>query len=202
MADNIRNKPNIFPLDSKPYGLTLGEWTAKWWQWALSIPKDLSPLTDSSGKNSGQKQNGPVWFLAGTLGGLAVRTCTVPSEKSLLFPVSCHESSFAEYPSAKTVSDLRHSSKVDIDQVAYLSVVIDGIVISDLHKFRLQSPTFNLTLPENNVLGLQPGTTQAVSDGYWILLYPFSAGKHQIHFGGSCLTDALKVEATYLLIVK
>jgi hypothetical protein len=28
------NETQVFATDSKPYGLTYGEWTAKWWQWA------------------------------------------------------------------------------------------------------------------------------------------------------------------------
>ena len=30
----------VFPANSKPYGLTYGDWTAKWWQWGYSVPKD------------------------------------------------------------------------------------------------------------------------------------------------------------------
>ena len=30
----------VFPPDSIPYGLTYGEWTAKWWQWAYSMPEE------------------------------------------------------------------------------------------------------------------------------------------------------------------
>ena len=50
----------VFPANSKPYGLAYGEWTAKWWQWAYSIPKDINPAYDDTGKNCAQKQNGPV----------------------------------------------------------------------------------------------------------------------------------------------
>ena len=50
----------VFPADSKPYGLTYDEWTAKWWQWGYSIPKDINPAYDDTGKNCAQKQNGPV----------------------------------------------------------------------------------------------------------------------------------------------
>ena len=33
---------NVFPINSKPYGLTYDEWTAKWWQWGYSIPKNIN----------------------------------------------------------------------------------------------------------------------------------------------------------------
>ena len=59
----------VFPADSKPYGLSYGEWTARFWQWLHSIPKQDNPAADTTGKNCGLKQTGPVWFLPGTYGG-------------------------------------------------------------------------------------------------------------------------------------
>ena len=59
----------VFPLDSAPYNTTYSEWTAKWWKWALEIPKEQNPVSDTTGKNCAQGQEGPVWFLAGTYGG-------------------------------------------------------------------------------------------------------------------------------------
>ena len=74
--------PSVYPVNSKPHGLSYGDWTAKWWQWAVSIPKDINPGADMTGKNCVLKQSGPVWFLAGTFGGPATRTCTIPGWKS------------------------------------------------------------------------------------------------------------------------
>ena len=37
-AVSYAQEPQIFPINSKPFGLTYGEWAARWWQWALSIP--------------------------------------------------------------------------------------------------------------------------------------------------------------------
>lgn len=40
--NNIGNsniKIEILQADSKPYGLTYGEWTARWWQWGLFYTK-------------------------------------------------------------------------------------------------------------------------------------------------------------------
>jgi hypothetical protein len=61
-GDNNSLPRAVFPANSKPYGLSYGEWTAKWWQWGYSIPKDINPAYDDTGKNCAQKQNGPVWF--------------------------------------------------------------------------------------------------------------------------------------------
>src|SRR6266566_8180221 len=73
-AQSSGSYPGIFSSDSKPYGPTYGEWTAKWWTWIMTIPKNLSPADDNSGIRCSQSQTGPVWFLAGSLTGKADRT--------------------------------------------------------------------------------------------------------------------------------
>ena len=55
----------VYPPGSNPLGVTYGEWTAKWWQWLLSIPGPVNPNLDTTGANCAQGQSGPVWFLAG-----------------------------------------------------------------------------------------------------------------------------------------
>ena len=62
---------------------------------------------------------------------------------------------------------------------------VDGKNIPNLEDYRVQSPLFNFTLPENNILDLPPQTTQAVSDGNWVFLMPLSEGNHTVSFNGS-----------------
>jgi hypothetical protein len=57
------NNTQVFSADSKPYGLSYGEWTAKWWKWAYSVPKNVNPSYDDSGRYCSEGQSGPVWFL-------------------------------------------------------------------------------------------------------------------------------------------
>ena len=80
--DNIDRTLNIsvFSLDSKPNNLAYGEWTARWWQWGYSIPKNINPAYDNTGKNCAQGQSGSVWFLAGTYGHPIERVWTVPGQ--------------------------------------------------------------------------------------------------------------------------
>lgn len=33
LADEIN--PGVFAIDSQPYGLTYGQWSERWWQWAF-----------------------------------------------------------------------------------------------------------------------------------------------------------------------
>ena len=68
-ARAISQTPGVFPLNSKPYGLTYSDWASKWWQWAISIPSSMNPLTDNTGTHCAERQQGPIWFLPGTSGG-------------------------------------------------------------------------------------------------------------------------------------
>ena len=83
----------VYPPGSKPYGLSYGEWGARWWQYVLSIPPKSNPILDGiqgkppHGNHCAEGQSDPVWFLPGTFGGTAFRTCTVPLGRSLLFPI-------------------------------------------------------------------------------------------------------------------
>jgi hypothetical protein len=172
----------VFPADSKPYGLTYGEWTAKWWQWAFSMPESLNPLVDDTGRNCANNQAEPVWFLAGTGGGAVTRECTIPSDKGILVPIINVACDSASEPTLDTEAELRSCAKADQDLVIAKEINVDGVNIGNLDAYRFQSPLFNLTFPENNIAGVAPQTAKAVSDGTWILLEPLSPGRHEIHF--------------------
>jgi hypothetical protein len=60
--------------------------TEEWWTWALAVPSPLEGDYKSGRKCKGEFVEG-VFFLAGTQGGDATRTCIVPADTALLFPV-------------------------------------------------------------------------------------------------------------------
>jgi hypothetical protein len=175
----------VFPPDSKPYGLTYGEWSGKWWKWALEIPGNATPMLDKAGEYCDQNQSGPVWFLAGTQGGPAQRRCTIPEGNGIFFPIVNVLASYVENPLIKTEQELREFTKDPLDSVTLVEASVDGVKLQDLEKHRMQSPLFNFTYPENNSGGITPGPTQAISDGYWVMLHPLSAGEHTIQFRGA-----------------
>src|SRR5215218_10121357 len=113
------SNPAIFPPDSQPYGLTDGEWTAKWWQWAYSIPTENNPMLDETGEDCAQAQNqtGPFWFLAGTGAGSVERTCTIPAGKAILLPIINVE---GIRTAGETKEELLAGSKELIDTVTTL----------------------------------------------------------------------------------
>jgi hypothetical protein len=175
----------IFQPGEKPNGLMYGQWSVKWWQWALSIPSDRNPISDESGKYCNTSQNDPyAWFLAGSGGGKVVRDCSVPYGKAIFFPVLNVECSFAESPTAKTEADLRNCAHADQNTVSYLALTIDGTNFPNLKSFRVDSPLFSFSTPENGLFDLHSVTSQAVSDGFYVMVRPLSVGTHEIHIFG------------------
>ena len=172
---------SVFLPEAKPYGLTYGEWTAKWWQWIYSMPEEDNPAVDDTGVNCANNQSGPVWFLTGTFGGAVTRECTIPSDKAILFPIMNVECDSATDPSFDTEGELRSCAKADQGTVITKEITINGVNIGNLDSYRFQSPVFNLTFPENNIAGIAPQTAKAVSDGFWVILEPLPPGRHEIH---------------------
>ena len=68
-----------------------------------------------------------------------------------------------------------------MNYVMYFEVIVDKVKLQDLNKYSYVHEC-SFGIPENNVYDLQAGPTRSVTDGYWLLLKPLSAGKHQIDF--------------------
>jgi hypothetical protein len=201
-------KRGVFKPNSNSYGNTYGEWSARWWQWVLSIPEATNPNLDPTGANCAEGQAGQVWFLAGTFGGPATRDCTVPAGRALFFPLLNTVFGAAVGDCEPTglgpciVNDLRAGAAGNVDNPKTLEASVDGVQLKNLIDFRVQSPVFLLTLPEDAVFGLPSGTfTPQVSDGYWLMLAPLSPGMHTIHFKGVSNSGGSEVEVTYNLTV-
>ena len=70
----------VLPPDAPAYGLTYAAWTARFAQWAHSLPAGINPATDAVGERCGFGQAGPVFFLVQAGDEEAIeRTCTVPA---------------------------------------------------------------------------------------------------------------------------
>jgi hypothetical protein len=177
--------PGVVPPSVNEFGNPYGEWTARWWQWLLSIPAATNPNLDTTGAHCAEAQTGQVWFLAGTFGGPAVtRSCTIPAGKDLL--LSPRNALFGEGvgdctgPSDCNPTLLRELAAESVDNPT-LEVRVDHVAVKNLDQYRVTSPVFNVFFPQGAVFGLEPGTHgPVVSDGFWLLLKPLSQGTHTI----------------------
>jgi len=189
LAANSLNNPGIIPPQATPNDKSYGEWTAAWWQWALSIPDAQNPLQDTTGAFAGVGQSGPVWFLGGTFGGSAERNVTVPTGKSIFMPV--HNWIFGSAvgdcdptnPGVPCdVPTLRAAAASAATGAEVLEAWIDGAQVNNIRDYRAFSPApFSVTLPAGAVFGIPAGTYYPqVSDSYWLMLAPLSNGAHTI----------------------
>lgn len=184
--------PDIFPAEENVFGMTYGDWSAAWWQYGLSVPKATNPVLDTTGVNCGAGQSaGPVFFLVGAATTDPVtRLCTVPTGKALVFPIINIECSTVESPPffGNNGQALRTCAAAFADGVdpGTLNATVDGKKVKNLKDFRVQSPVFDFLPTADNYLDL-PGMTSglSVSDGYWLIVEPLSAGNHVIHFEGA-----------------
>lgn len=206
-ATSLSGNPNpgVLPPQSEAFGMTYAEWSAKWWQWAVSMPLDHNPLADTADCSAGQI--GTVWFLGGYFSPfpppLGPRECNVPAGKALFFPIANSDCSTLEAPpffGATPEARLACVREI-VDTLIDLSAEIDGVPVEDLTIYRATSPDFHFVAPDNNLLGVPGGSGEMTADGYYLLLAPLPAGQHTIHFGGTFPLLGFAVDETYHLTV-
>ena len=192
---------NIFPIDSKPFGLSYSDWSVKWWQWISSIPKNKNPFYDWDGDNVNVNQNDPrVLFLCQTYEGvesMPSRKNIITKGRSIFMPIINWISIMHE--DGETDEELMQIAKNKMDVIGPLEITINGITINKgLEKYRVLSPFFEIDLPENNAFGISSGNRRCISDGYWIFLHPISEDLRLSSFS-SCSSGVTKIKVNYEL---
>jgi hypothetical protein len=196
------------PSSTNAYGKGYAELTADWLEWVLAIPAATNPILDSDGADSAAGQSGKVWFLAGTTGGPATRSVTVPVGKALFFPIVnffwVNTPEFGDPPWSDTQEAfVRDFLAFFVDSAQDLVLEIDGQSYPHVERLRISGDVGSCTLPDDNIFGLDfaPGPHECVADGYWALLPPLSAGVHTIRFAGALPAVPFSLDVTYHLTV-
>jgi hypothetical protein len=184
-------------------GKSYGEWTVKWWQWALSIPSSKNPVMDETGNYSSINQPENVYFLAGVFAEeentkCAKRKCNIPSNLNILIPVANCE--------ADTIYD--RQLKTDQDIINHVGNQVSGIVDKEfsinnyiLQPERIKSDPLIFEIyvhPDFDKRHLG-GTAKAAGDGYWVFLRPLPKGEYTLKVKGSFQKGRMKSEAIYYL---
>ena len=193
---------SLFPIESRPYGLTYGEWSARWWQWLLSVPKSRSPAVDASGDNANVNQNDPnVFFLCQSVESIQEgrpaqdRTVFVRAGRSVFMPIINWVSIMNV--DGQTDEELASVATKRMDVVSELEVIIDGVTIEEgLKRYRTRSPFFDMMVPEDNIFQLPSGFRRLVADGYWIFLKPIEK-EIKLTTYGSCSSGVNKFGINY-----
>jgi hypothetical protein len=177
--DSGNNNNNLDVQISKPSP----ELTVQWWQWIMSFPVDENPGTDTTGEDCSKGDFGDIFFLAGTFGGKAERECTITEGQDILIPIV---NTICATNTGETAESLLAQCAEITAQTRNLKLIIDRNQVRNLEDNRVTAESlFTVVLPENNVFGLDAGTSiDAVADGYWVLLEGLSAGEHDITIFG------------------
>jgi len=201
--------PGVFPPNSRPYGLTYGQWSARYLQWEVSIPYDNNPnFVASASCDVGQ--SGPVWFLPADNFQGNTRSCTIPAGKAILTPLfsylndyPCPDPNFEPAAGQSLQDFLTQGAKDVVDQnLTSIEVEVDGVPVRNVLSYRATSDLFDITF-DPSLTFIDPCATgspqPAVSYGYWLMLAPLSVGTHTIHFHET--GTFFDTEATYILTV-
>lgn len=185
-------------------GKSYPQHAAAFWIWALSQPTPTNPLLDETGEFCDVGQSGPNWYLAGAFAGAPVmRSCDVPLGKTLVLPVfnSIAAAFPTDPPEQRTVSFLR--AQLETTRDATVELEIDGRSVPRVERFYEESTPFSLTLPEDNVFGVEGTDRQlspAVDAGFYVAIAPLLPGRHTLHTFGEL--DGESVDVTWEINVR
>jgi hypothetical protein len=192
-----------FQSSSSYAGLTYGQWTVKWWKWAISNPADRNPVVDNSGRYAATNQPTDIWFLAGILADekkerkYPKRECTIPSGRPVLIPILNCETDSIEYPELKHDDELLEHLSNQVESIERKECYING---QQIIPQRVQSDPLIFDIyvhPDFDQKHHKGGDSRAAADGYWVLLKPLPTGKYSIRFEGSCENGKLNSGAEY-----
>jgi hypothetical protein len=157
------------------------EWTSKYWQWVLSLPKEQNPL------NTGNINNDEFICLPCTGGGedcgRRLNLSCDDAKKDVLIPIFTAEYCTGEVLNG-TDDQLREKAREESTPI-HMEISVNG---NPLIPYYVETEPFEVTVPANHVLENQnapEGKYRSVSCGYWYRLKPLPIGKHLIKFGGA-----------------
>ena len=178
--------PGVLPPKARLQGLTYGEWSAKWWQYVLSIPESENPLTGGTGNQCGIQQIGNVGLVVfdPTLEEPVI--CEVPSGINLFLDILSAECSTVEEDPFYGGNEEEMRACATGFSITDLQASIDGVEVQNIEQYIHTSPVFDFTLPdEGNILYTDILVGQSVSNGAHLILTPLKPGMHTVHLHAS-----------------
>jgi hypothetical protein len=186
-------------------GRTYGEWGGAWWTWAYSMPYSKNPLNQDATISAGvdcnffQDPASKVFFLAGTSigdGTNVQRTCIVPADKHLFFPLInfAYDNGGTPNTFAATNDQMKDSLRDSLKSVdtSALVATLDGKDIPHLSKYAVKpGRSFSYVVPYTDSIyeslygvNFWGVVNPSFTSGYYLLLTPLTPGNHTLTFGG------------------
>lgn len=184
-----------------PFGISYGDWIAKYWNWDLSIPLDPKTNDFLGLKENGclvHRENSTVMLADTAAGGIWNQKCTISHNAGILIPIwtgECDQGTKAfETYSFKQLLDcargydlgkVRGQVKVDnipvatLDALDYKTNIMNNVT-------EVYSNQFNATIPINShVIVERYGTFPAAAHGWFVFLKPLQPGTHTVYYQNS-----------------
>jgi hypothetical protein len=178
----------VLPPGSTVEGRTLGEWSAAYWQWTLSLTTLDEPLNTV---------HDPVNFLAAGAGVPVVFDVEIPEGGYLFFPLL---TTAQPRGPGQTLDDVRAIIDGIRPGITDLHATLNGIPIPNLFDHWEESPEFfPVTIPDGGIF-TPPGTFEALAGGYWLMLQ-LPRGQHTLTFGGAVPDFEFVADATATITV-
>jgi hypothetical protein len=155
------DEAKYFPPDSNPYDHDYSDWSIRWWQWAMSFPKEDSPFNDVPGDpfDFSRRQSEPVWFLTGHDAHATLpveRDVTITSDRAVFFPIinaiwySCPEIVGVEDCAFADQDFLDDQAESFFEYPVRMEVELDGKPVRNLDRFGFASSTFHIEYTETS----------------------------------------------------
>ena len=192
----------VLPPNSRVQGMTYGDWLARWWQYALTLPTPQNPLAGTTGANCAFQRSGNVALVLANSSLEEPIQCEVPVGTMLFLEVLSAECSTLEpWPFyGGNEAELRACAMTFVPED--LEASIDGVEVKNLSDYVVISPLYTFTVPEDNILGAVAGATgESVAYGAHLLLAPLTPGMHTIHVQGTYPEFGYAADKTFDLTV-
>ncbi|HVD08451.1 MAG TPA: hypothetical protein VNB67_08400 [Nitrososphaeraceae archaeon] len=192
---------DFYSKGESPFGISYGDWVAKYWNWDLSIPLDLKTNNLLGLNENGclvHRENSMVMLADSAAGGIWNQKCTISHNAGILIPIWTGECDHGyrgfETASLKQLSDCARSYdlgkvkgqvKVDNIPVATLDVLDYKTNIMN-NVTEVYTKQFNITIPINShFTSEQYGTFPAAAHGWFVFLKPLQPGTHTVYYQNS-----------------
>ncbi len=158
-------------------GLSPEDLQSRWWTWALSEPVGTNPVADEDGSDCERNQPSDVWFLAGTFGTQAKRTCSVPEGVPVAFPLvnlMGEPTDCAIFMNSANGSAVLDGEEVDSETSLGEAISVQSVAL-------------------NPVTGTD-GRFTTTGCGLWVQLPPLKPGNHTLTIRGRAQDFAVDVD--------
>ena len=201
LVSSAAGKVAFYSKDESPFGITHGDWLAKYWNWDYSLLVDPNTNNIVGLNENGcliHKENSTVMLADTALGGAWIQNCTISSNDGILIPIwigecnrgvkECTNYSFEELSKAARGYDLgkvKGLVKVDNIPVAALDV-LDYKTNTMKNVTEVYNKQYNATVPEGtHNSNIKFGTFPAAAHGWVAFLKPLSPGNHTVYYQNS-----------------